>query len=111
MAMLVVCVRMVFVRAVFLAVRHRAAGAVLVEVQEADHEEHGQEPAHEAQDRLIERESLGHRMRQHVKQPDAQHQPGHKAHQALHAGMSELGPKRHPAAHERGKGDQHAISD
>ncbi len=80
-------------------------------MERANQEEHRQQPQHGPPDHSVERAKLGKGVRQHVKQSDAEHQPGDEADRDLHAGVRQLHDKGEPAAPQRAEDNQPAVND
>ena len=72
--------------------------AMLVHMEDADGEEHGEQAQHARPGRVVERIGLHHGMGQEVQQGDAQHQAAHQTHHQLHPGVRQVHQRWEPAA-------------
>ena len=85
--------------------------AVMMKMEEAQQEEHDQQPGHHAIRRQI-RAVISHfhqRVREHVEDADAEHEASREADQNLHAGVRQVHQLRQPAPQERCADDRHTI--
>ena len=76
--------------------------AVLVHVEHADRQEHGQQAQHARPGGIVQRPGLHDGMRQQMQDRHTHHQPPHKTHHELHAGVGQSHDERQPAASQRG---------
>jgi hypothetical protein len=99
---------MIVIVSMVVVVRKR--DVVLMEMERTDQKKHREEPEHHPEHRLVERLGLLDRVREHVKEADAEHQPRHAAHQNLHPGVRQSDSGGKPGAAERSDDDENAVN-
>ncbi len=94
-----------------MVMRFFDSGVMSVEVERANQQKHEHETRCEGVDRVVQVAGLLHRVRQQLKESDAQHQAADTAHHHLHSCVREPDHAQQAAPRERGECDHDRIRD